>query len=77
MSSIQERVWEKIREYEEIKFEIFDGIAKITINRPRYYNAFTPDTTREMNEALLIFLTGRYQASPGRLFQSFSNLPGS
>ena len=47
------RKWETIKDYEEIKFELFEGIAKITINRPRYYNAFTPDTTREMNEALL------------------------
>ena len=48
------RDWKTIKEYEEIKFEEFEGIAKITINRPRYYNAFTPDTTREMNEALLL-----------------------
>lgn len=45
--------WKTIKEYEEIKFDLFEGIGKITINRPRYYNAFTPDTTREMSEALL------------------------
>ncbi len=48
------RAWKTIKEYEEIRFEFFEGIAKITINRPRYYNAFTPDTTREMNEAFLL-----------------------
>lgn len=48
------RNWENIRDFEEIKLEYFEGIAKITINRPRYYNAFTPDTTREMSEALVI-----------------------
>jgi naphthoate synthase len=48
------RNWTTIREYEEIKFDFFEGIARITINRPRYHNAFTPDTTKEMSEALLI-----------------------
>jgi naphthoate synthase len=46
------RKWTALREFEEIRFEYFEGIAKITINRPRYHNAFTPDTTREMSEAL-------------------------
>ena len=49
-----ERKWETLREFEEIRFEYFEGIGKITINRPRYYNAFTPDTTREMSEALVL-----------------------
>ncbi len=48
------RHWTTIKEYEEIKFDFFEGIARITINRPRYHNAFTPDTTKEMSEALLI-----------------------
>jgi naphthoate synthase len=51
---MQKRDWKTIREYEEIKFDLFEGIARITINRPRYHNAFTPDTTREMSEAVLI-----------------------
>jgi len=46
------RNWTTIKEYEEIKFEYFEGIAKITINRPRYRNAFTPDTVKEMIEAM-------------------------
>jgi len=45
--------WKIIKEFEEIKFEIFDGIAKITINRPRYRNAFTPDTVKEMCDAMI------------------------
>lgn len=49
----QKRKWETIKEYEEIKFEYFEGIAKITINRPRYRNAFTPDTTKEMCDAMV------------------------
>ncbi len=48
------RNWETIKKYEEIKFEFFEGIAKITINRPRYHNAFTPTTTTEMSDAMRI-----------------------
>ncbi len=48
-----ERKWITLKEYSEIKFEYFEGIAKITINRPRYRNAFTPDTTQQMIEAMV------------------------
>lgn len=47
------REWKTIKEYEEIKFDFYEGIAKITINRPRYRNAFTPDTVKEMCDAML------------------------
>ena len=46
------RNWTIIKEYNEIIFEYFNGIAKITINRPRYRNAFTPLTIKEIGEAL-------------------------
>jgi len=46
------RDWITIKEFEEIKFEYFEGVAKITINRPRYRNAFTPDTVKEMIESM-------------------------
>ena len=46
------RNWQTIKEYDEIKFEFFEGIAKITINRPKFYNAFTPKTNMEMIEAM-------------------------
>lgn len=46
------RNWTAIKAYEEIKFDFFEGIARITINRPRYRNAFTPDTIMEMIEAM-------------------------
>ena len=46
------REWQTIKEYQEIKFEFFEGIAKITINRPRYHNAFTPLTVKEMIDAM-------------------------
>lgn len=48
------REWTTIREYEEILFDFHGGIARITINRERYRNAFTPTTTAEMSDALRI-----------------------
>ncbi|MDZ4205045.1 MAG: enoyl-CoA hydratase-related protein, partial [Bacteroidales bacterium] len=48
------RNWVKLKDYEEIFFDFFDGIARITINRPRYHNAFTPDTVKEMIDAMHI-----------------------
>ena len=47
------RTWTTIKEFEEIKFEYLEGIAKITINRPRYRNAFTPDTIKEIIQAMV------------------------
>lgn len=47
------RNWTKIKDYEEILFDLYEGIARITINRPRYRNAFTPRTTWEISDALL------------------------
>jgi naphthoate synthase len=44
--------WKTIKEYEDIKFEFFEGIAKITINRPQVYNAFRPETNTEMIDAM-------------------------
>src|SRR5690554_336447 len=44
--------WKTIKEYQDIKFEFFEGIAKITINRPEVYNAFRPLTNMEMIEAI-------------------------
>ena len=48
------REWKEIRKFEEILFEEYNGIAKITINRPRYRNAFTPKTTQELSDAFAI-----------------------
>lgn len=45
------RVWETVKEYNEIKYEFYNGIAKVTINRPEVRNAFTPDTVAEMIDA--------------------------
>ncbi len=46
------RDWKSIKDYSDIKFEFFDGIAKISINRPEVYNAFRPETTKQMIEAM-------------------------
>ena len=48
---MSERKWETIKEYQDILFEFYNGIAKITINRPRWRNAFTPRTVAEMSDA--------------------------
>ncbi len=48
------REWTTIKEYEDLLFDFYNGIARITINRPRYRNAFTPTTTGEMSDALRI-----------------------
>lgn len=46
--------WTKIKDYEDILFDFCDGVAKITINRPRVYNAFRPRTNMEMLDAMAI-----------------------
>ena len=43
--------WETVREFVDIKYERFEGIAKITINRPEVRNAFRPETIFELQEA--------------------------
>jgi len=44
--------WETIKPYQDIKFQFYDGMAKITINRPHKHNAFTPQTVTEMIDAM-------------------------
>ncbi|MEE8335580.1 MAG: 1,4-dihydroxy-2-naphthoyl-CoA synthase [Candidatus Neomarinimicrobiota bacterium] len=46
--------WETINTYSEIIFDKFEGVAKISINRPEKHNAFTPGTVEEMISALQI-----------------------
>lgn len=46
-----QREWKTIKDFKEILFEKYNHIAKITINRPRYRNAFTPLTTLELSQA--------------------------
>lgn len=49
---MEKREWKTIKEFEDILFDFYGGIARITINRPRWRNAFTPTTTAEMGEAM-------------------------
>ncbi len=46
--------WKTMHDFKEILLEEYNGIAKITINRPRYRNAFTPLTTYELSQAFSI-----------------------
>ena len=43
--------WRPAGEYEDIRYEISDGIAKITIDRPEVRNAFRPETVIELRDA--------------------------
>src|SRR6187399_1243324 len=44
--------WKSEKEYKEILFHTFEGIARISINRPQVHNAFTPLTVKEMIDAM-------------------------
>lgn len=47
--------WEKSnRKYEDIIYETYEGIAKITINRPEVRNAFRPKTIMELMDAFTV-----------------------
>lgn len=65
--------WQECGTYSDIKFQKWNGIAKITINRPEVRNAFRPLTVSEMMHALenarndqeigVIILTGEGKAA--------------
>src|SRR5256886_9397614 len=44
--------WQPAGEYTDIRYEIAEGIAKITIDRPEVRNAFRPQTVIEISDAL-------------------------
>jgi naphthoate synthase len=43
--------WKETKTYSDIRYEKWNGIARVTINRPHRRNAFTPDTVDEMLDA--------------------------
>jgi naphthoate synthase len=44
--------WRAAGDYQDIRYELADGIAKITIDRPEVRNAFRPETLIEISDAL-------------------------
>ncbi len=68
--------WQKVKDYHDIIFEKYEGIARITINRPEKRNAFRPETVLEMFEAFnicredseigVVLLTGAGPAKDGK-----------
>src|SRR4051794_9016694 len=43
--------WQSGADYEDIRYELAEGIAKITIDRPEVRNAFRPETVIELSDA--------------------------
>ena len=54
--------WKSAGSFEDIRYEVAEGIAKITICRPEVRNAFRPQTVESMRRALR---EARYDASVG------------
>ena len=65
--------WKNEGNYQEIFYETYDGIAKITINRPERRNAFTPLTNQEMFDA---FSRARDDSSIGVILLTGANHGG-
>ena len=43
--------WQSAGEFSDILYEKAEGIAKLTINRPRVRNAFRPETVQQLCQA--------------------------
>ena len=46
--------WSTVKDYEDITFKVFNGVARIAFNRPEVRNAFRPKTVDELLDALII-----------------------
>jgi naphthoate synthase len=62
MTETLDIAWEKVLDFEDIRYEKAEGIAKITINRPEVRNAFRPQTLFELTTA---FTDAREDAEVG------------
>lgn len=51
-SSLSKIEWQQTEAFADILYQKWEGIAKITINRPEVHNAFRPLTVSEMSKAL-------------------------
>lgn len=68
--------WTTVKEYEDITYQVCDGVARIAFNRPEVRNAFRPETLFEMQEAFrhagnepsigVVLLTGNGPAKDGK-----------
>ncbi len=59
--------WKQVKEYNEIVLAKYEGIARISINRPCAYNAFTPSYGKRRTSLQLLHLHGRcswHRSSP-------------
>src|SRR5450759_1800009 len=43
--------WQPQGAYADIRYEVAEGMARVTINRPEVRNAFRPQTVMEMSQA--------------------------
>jgi naphthoate synthase len=48
---MSQRNWKSIKTYEDILLEEWEGVAKVSINRLEVYNAFRPQTVKELLDA--------------------------
>ena len=46
--------WESFKDYEDITFKVYNGVARIAFNRPEVRNAFRPKTVDELLDALIL-----------------------
>jgi naphthoate synthase len=68
--------WQEVKQYEDITYHKWNGIARIAFNRPEIRNAFRPQTIDEMIDAFrhvwmdqsvgVILLTGNGPAKDGK-----------
>ncbi|MEF9841347.1 MAG: 1,4-dihydroxy-2-naphthoyl-CoA synthase [Raoultibacter sp.] len=73
MSNNKTFPWRPGKVYEEIIYETYNGIAKISINRPECRNAFTPLTVNELYDA---FTVARDDAGIGVILLTGANHGG-